>query len=369
MSGRRLLVTGGAGFIGSNFVRHVLGAHPDDTIVVLDKLTYAGNRENLRDLEGPRYQFVQGDIADPDLVRDLIRDCHHVVNFAAETHVDRSIMDPDAFLRTNILGTRVLLDAALAESKRDGNHLKIFLHISTDEVYGSATTDGAAFQESDPLRPNSPYAASKAAADLLVRAYQVTYGLRVAITRSSNNYGPYQFPEKFIPLAITNALDNEPIPLYGDGLYYRDWLHVEDNCRAIDLVLTSAHDEGEQEDVQIFNIGAGRSDLPNFSVLKAILRLLGKPESLITRVADRPGHDRRYALDVSKLTRDVRWTPSRSFEQGLAQTIDWYRTHEAWWRPLKQRPSLHWLRAPFTTSRGRAGLNGEQREERGGGIS
>ncbi len=339
-AGRRLLVTGGAGFIGSNFVRLILREHPEDMVVVLDKLTYAGNRENLAGLEAQypgRYRFVQGDIADPTVVGPLAAECEVIVNFAAETHVDRSIVDPSTFLITNIMGTQTLLDAAL-RTRRPG---QLFLQISTDEVYGSLTAQETPFREDSPLRPNSPYAASKAAADLLVRSYQVTHGLPVVITRSSNNFGPYQYPEKFIPLAITNALEQESVPLYGDGMNVRDWIYVEDNCRAIDLVSHAATWSGAH-DVPVFNIG-GSSERHNIEVLKAILSATGSLESLIRKVPNRPGHDFRYALSTEKLQRETRWRPTRSFEQGLEQTIAWYRSHPEWWKPLKQRAAVHWL--------------------------
>jgi len=340
MSGRRLLVTGGAGFIGSNFVRHVLAQHPADTVTVLDKLTYAGNRETLRDLEGDRrFRFVQGDIADAEAAGPLAAQCDVVVNFAAESHVDRSIVEPTAFLQTNVIGTQVLLDAARRVTPRP----PLFVQISTDEVYGSTT--GAPFTEESPLSPNSPYAASKTAADLLVRAYATTFGLPVVITRSSNNYGPYQYPEKFIPLAITNALRDEPIPLYGDGQHVRDWLHVEDNCRAIDQVINRARSRPGRP-AEVFNIGGGEgAEVPNRRVLEAILDVLGKPASLIRPVPDRPGHDRRYALSAARLQQACGWRPARRFDEGLRATVEWYRTHESWWRPLKGQAALHWLPA------------------------
>jgi dTDP-glucose 4,6-dehydratase len=316
----RLLVTGGAGFIGSNFVRHVLASHPGDSVVNLDKLTYAGNLENLRDVEAnPRYRFVKGDICDGPVVREAMRGADAVVHFAAETHVDRSNLGADDFLRTNVNGTFTLLEAA--------RELKIgrFLAVSTDEVYGSIA-EGAA-REGDALNPSNPYSASKAAADLLVRAYWTTHHLPVLITRSSNNFGPYQYPEKVIPLFVTNALEDRPLPLYGDGRNVRDWLYVLDNCAAIDLVLRRGVD-GE-----IYNIG-GVAEVQNVTLTRRILALLGKPESLITPVADRPGHDRRYALDSGKV-HALGWTPATGFEEALAATVEWYRTHEAWWKPIK----------------------------------
>ena len=335
---RRFLVTGGAGFIGSNFVRYVLAQHPDDAVTVLDKLTYAGNRETLAAFDGDRrFRFVRGDIADPAAAAPLVASCDVLVNFAAESHVDRSIVDPTAFLQTNVIGTQVLLDAARRVTPRP----PLFVQISTDEVYGS--TDGAAFREDSPLHPNSPYAASKTAADLLVQAYAATFGMPTVVTRSSNNYGPHQYPEKFIPLAITHALADEPIPLYGDGLQVRDWLHVEDNCRAIDRAIGCVA-QADPRHTKVFNIGGGEgAEVTNRRVLETILRLLGKPLSLIRRVADRPGHDRRYALSAERLQRACGWRPERRFEEGLRQTIDWYRTHESWWRPLKDRAAPHWL--------------------------
>ena len=318
--GMKILVTGGAGFIGSNYVRHVLTAHPGDSVVNLDKLTYAGNLANLRDVErDPRYAFVRGDICDGARVREAMRGVDAVVHFAAETHVDRSNLGADDFLRTNVTGTFTLLEAA--------RELKVgrFLAVSTDEVYGSIA-QGAA-REEDALNPSNPYSASKAAADLLVRAYWTTHHLPVLITRSSNNFGPYQYPEKVIPLFVTNALESKPLPLYGDGKNVRDWLYVLDNCAAIDLVLRKGRD-GE-----IYNVG-GSTEVENITLTRRILALLGKPESLITPVADRPGHDRRYALDSSKV-RTLGWAPAASFETALAATVEWYRSHDAWWKPIK----------------------------------
>ena len=316
----KILVTGGAGFIGSNFVRHVLTAQHDDSVVNLDKLTYAGNLENLRDVEAnPRYRFVKGDICDGAAVREAMRGADAVVHFAAETHVDRSNLGADEFLRTNVNGTFTMLEAA--------RELRIarFLAVGTDEVYGSIA-EGAA-REGDALNPSNPYSASKAAADLLARAYWTTHRLPVLITRSSNNFGPYQYPEKVIPLFVTNALEDRSLPLYGDGRNVRDWLYVLDNCAAIDLVLRRGL-EGE-----IYNIG-GAAEVQNVALTRRILALLGKPESLITSVADRPGHDRRYALDSGKV-RALGWTPATGFDAALSATVEWYRTHEAWWKPIK----------------------------------
>lgn len=322
MKVQRILVTGGAGFIGSNFVRWILAHRPSVEVVNLDLLTYAGRLENLADLaRNPRYRFLQGDVLEPRVVGEAIGGCQAVVHFAAETHVDRSIADASGFLRTNVLGTHRLLEAARAAQ------VKLFLYISTDEVYGSLL-DGAAHEES-PLHPNSPYAASKAAADHLIQAYGVTYGLPFLIVRASNNLGPYQFPEKFIPLMITNALGGEPLPLYGDGLYVREWLFVEDFCQAIDLVLERGR-LGE-----IYNVGSG-NHRTNLRVAEEILEALGKPRSLIRRVTDRPGHDRRYAVDSQKV-RDLGWGARHDFQEALAKTIRWYQSNETWWRPLKAR--------------------------------
>jgi dTDP-glucose 4,6-dehydratase len=316
----RLLVTGGAGFIGSNFIRHVLAAHAEDSVVNLDKLTYAGNLHNLADVAGdPRYRFVHGDICDGKLVRDIVRGVDAVVNFAAMTHVDRSLLEPEEFLRTDVFGVFTLLEAV--------RELGVgrFVQISTDEVYGSVATGSAS--ESDPLRPSNPYSAAKAGADLLALSYWRTHRLPVVITRSSNNYGPYQYPEKVIPLFITNALDDQPLPLYGDGRNVRDWLYVLDNCEAIDLVLRRGV-EGE-----VYNVGGGH-ELENLALTRKILTLTGKPASLVRPVTDRPGHDRRYSLDWTKMGQ-LGWAPRHRFLDGLAATVGWYREHEAWWRPLK----------------------------------
>ncbi len=320
----KLLVTGGCGFIGSNFIMYMLESHPDVNITNLDLLTYAGNLENLQDAEpyGERHRFVKGDITDRDLVRSLIsQGTDAVINFAAESHVDRSIMDSSAFITTNVLGTQVLLDA----SREYG--VNRYVQISTDEVYGSLGPDGA-FTEGHAIAPNSPYAASKAAADLLVRAYHKTHGTDVAITRCSNNYGPYQFPEKLIPLMISNALNDQELPVYGDGGNVRDWIHVHDHCRAIDLILR------EGKPGEIYNIG-GASEYPNIDIVKYILHRLDKPQSLIRFVEDRPGHDRRYAMDFSKLQEELGWQPIVGFEEGMNRTISWYIEHDAWWERIK----------------------------------
>jgi dTDP-glucose 4,6-dehydratase len=316
----RVLVTGGAGFIGSHFVRHLLTTYPEYRVVNLDKLTYAGNPANLADVAGsPRYQFVRGDIADAPVVREVMAGCDAVVNFAAETHVDRSIQDAGDFARTDVIGTLVLLEAA--------RHHRVarYLQVSTDEVYGSIGV--GAFRETDPLRPSSPYAASKAGGDHMVLAYWTTHRLPVIVSRASNNFGPNQYPEKVVPLFITNALDDQPLPLYGDGRQVRDWLYVLDHCRALDLLLHKGT-EGE-----VYNVGGG-AELENVVLTRRILALAGKPESLIRPVTDRPGHDRRYAVDTSKL-HALGWTPAHRFDDALAATVAWYRANEAWWRPIK----------------------------------
>jgi len=316
----KILVTGGAGFIGSNFVRHVLTAHADDAVINFDKLTYAGNLENLRDVEtDPRYRFVRGDIGDRAQVLEAMEGVDAVVHFAAETHVDRSNAGAAEFLSTNVTGTFTLLEAA--------RELKVarFVAIGTDEVYGSIAKGAA--RELDPLNPSNPYSASKAAADLLARAYWTTHRLPVIVTRSSNNFGPYQYPEKVIPLFITNAIEDKPLPLYGDGKNVRDWLYVLDNCAAIDLVLRKGK-EGE-----IYNIG-GSHEVENIVLTRQVLHLVGKPETLITPVVDRPGHDRRYALDSGK-AHGLGWKPTHTFPKALEATVSWYKEHEAWWKPIK----------------------------------
>ncbi|MCA1961171.1 MAG: dTDP-glucose 4,6-dehydratase [Desulfomonile sp.] len=333
----KLLVTGGCGFIGSNFILEMLAEYPDLYIVNLDLLTYAGNFENLQDTipYGDRHRFVRGDIADRELVDSLMcNGIDAVVNFAAESHVDRSIIDASAFVRTNVLGTQVLLDAC----RRHG--VGRFVQVSTDEVYGSLGPDGA-FTECHPLAPNSPYSATKAAADLLVRSYHKTYGIDAVITRCSNNYGPYQFPEKLIPLMITNAMVDAPLPVYGDGLNVRDWIHVRDHCRAVDLVLRKGCAGS------VYNVGAN-SEYPNIEIVRYILSRLGKPESLIRFVKDRPGHDRRYAMDATLIREELGWEPEADFESGLDQTICWYIEHETWWRRVKSGEYLTYYDTWYT---------------------
>ena len=322
---RHLLVTGGAGFIGSAFVREVLARADGTRITVLDKLTYAGNETNLEPVlsdaeQVGRLTFVRGDIADPDVAGDLVARADAVVNFAAETHVDRSILEPQAFLVTNVLGVHTLLEAirALDRSVR-------FVQVSTDEVYGSVPEGHA--REDDPLRPRSPYAASKAAGEQLARSYHVTYGVDAVVTRGSNTYGPYHHPEKLIPLFITNALDDRPLPLYGDGLQRRDWLHVTDHAAAIDFVLRNGQ-SGET-----YNVSGG-TELTNRDTVAKLLDALGKPWSLVRQVEDRPGHDRRYAMDGAKLAA-LGWSPRMPFDKGIASTVAWYRDHEAWWRAAR----------------------------------
>jgi dTDP-glucose 4,6-dehydratase len=316
---KRILVTGGCGFIGANFVRMELEAYPELHLTNLDALTYAGNLDNLADLEGhPRYRFIRGDIADRALVKELVAERFDaIVHIAAESHVDRSISDATPFLHTNVLGTQSLLDAARAVA------LPRFVQVSTDEVYGTLGPNDPPFRETTPLAPNSPYAASKAAADLLVRAAHHTYGMNAVITRCSNNYGPYQFPEKLIPLFITNAVSDLAVPVYGDGRQVRDWIHVSDHCRGIDAALRRGR-AGE-----VYNFG-GRSERFNLDVTHAVLKLCGKTSSLIRHVTDRPGHDRRYAIDCAKAEAELDWQPSVTFEQGLAATVDWYQSHTRW---------------------------------------
>ncbi len=316
----KILVTGGAGFIGSNFVRFTLDSHSEDSVVVLDKLTYAGRRENFKAFENdPRFDFIEGDICDPEAVRQAMEGCDAAINFAAETHVDRSIQEPGGFIQNNVYGTYVLLEAA-----RD---LKVgrYLQVSTDEVYGSI--DEGSFTETSPLDPSSPYSASKASGDLQVSAFVHTSGIEAVITRSSNNYGPNQYPEKLIPLCILNALGEDPLPVYGDGMQVRDWLHVTDNCKAIDIVLRRG------KNGEVYNIGA-EDEHKNIEVVRELLRLTDRDESLIEYVKDRPGHDRRYSLDCTK-TKDLGWEPEVGFETGLEQTVNWYKENEWWWQPIR----------------------------------
>jgi dTDP-glucose 4,6-dehydratase len=363
---RNLCVTGGAGFIGSNFVHHWLKAHPASSVLVLDALTYAGNIENLAALkDSPRYRFVRGDICDEALVRALLErhDIDTIVNFAAESHVDRSILGPDDFVRTNVVGTLALLKAAKArwiDAKKQPQHR--FHHVSTDEVYGSLKPHDAPFREDTPYAPNSPYSASKAGSDHLVRAYHETFGLHTTITNCSNNYGPYHFPEKLIPLTIVNILQGKPLPVYGDGLQVRDWLHVEDHCVAIGLALARGQ-AGE-----VYNIG-GNGETTNLHIVESLCELIdarlraepkhrrsfaaaplyngGKARDLITHVRDRLGHDRRYAIDYGKAARELGYAPARNLEAGLASTVDWYLTHTDWWQALLGRDYDAWLKANY----------------------
>jgi len=328
----RILVTGGAGFIGSNYVRYVLREHPEDAVLNLDKLTYAGNLENLRDVESDsRYAFVRGDICDEAAVEKAMASAEAVVNFAAESHVDRSILSAGSFVDTDIKGLYILLEAA----RKRG--IGRFLHVSTDEVYGSIAQ--GSFAEEDLFNPSSPYAASKAGAELLARAYAHTFSYPILVTRGSNTYGPYQYPEKVIPLFITNAIDDHPLPLYGDGMNVRDWLYVEDHCRGIDLVLR----EGIRGEA--YNLGADQ-ERTNLEVTRQILALLGKGENLIEPVADRPGHDRRYSLNSTK-AKALGWTPRVGFEEGLERTVTWYRQNEAWWRRLKDESYMKYYRRMY----------------------
>jgi dTDP-glucose 4,6-dehydratase len=333
-----VLVTGGAGFIGSNFVRYVLAQHPDWRVTTLDKLTYAGRRENLHDvIDHPRHTFVHGDIGDAGVSGPLVEQSEVVVHFAAETHVDRSILAAGDFIRTDVEGTFVLLEAA-----RRAPRLRRFVQISTDEVYGSVAS--GASRETDELKPRNPYSASKAGADRLAYSYWATYNVPVIVTRASNNYGPYQFPEKVIPLFVTNAIDDIPVPLYGDGRNVRDWLHVNDHCSALDLLI----DKGVSGEV--YNIGGG-NDVMNVDLTHRILDELRKPASLIKPVADRPGHDRRYCVDTTKL-RGVGWQPRVPFDEGLRETIAWYAANEWWWRPIKENDPA--FKAYYQAQYGRA---------------
>ena len=321
----KLLVTGGAGFIGSNFILYWMRNHPDDEVVNLDKLTYAGNLENLRKVENnPKYKFIKGDIVDGKVVDKAMEGVDLVVHFAAESHVDRSITGPAVFVMTNVVGTQVLLDASV-------NHkVKRFHHVSTDEVFGSLKlNDPNKFNERTIYNPRSPYAASKAGSDHLVRAYHITYGLPITITNCSNNFGPYQFPEKLIPLAITNILEGKKVPIYGDGLYVRDWLYVEDHCHAIELVLTKG------KNGETYCVGGLTEDINNLTVVRKILKILNKGEEMVEFVKDRPGHDRRYAIDWSKIKNELGWQPEHNFDEWLQKTVEWYKENESWWRRVK----------------------------------
>lgn len=321
----KLFITGGAGFIGSNFILYWLKNHPEDTIVNFDKLTYAGNLENLREVEhNPKYFFVHGDIADTNTVTKAMEGADTVVHFAAETHVDRSITGPAVFVTTNVVGTQVMLDAALKLG------IKRFHHVSTDEVFGALELDDPGkFNENTSYSPRSPYAASKAGSDHLVRAYHTTYGLPITITNCSNNFGPFHFPEKFIPLAITNILEGKKIPVYGDGLYVRDWLYVDDHARAIDMVLQKG------KIGQTYLVGGMTKLFSNIEIAKKILHLLGKDESSIEFVKDRPGHDRRYDVDWTKIKNELGWEPLHNFDEYLEKTVAWYQEHTDWWKRVK----------------------------------
>jgi dTDP-glucose 4,6-dehydratase len=331
----KILVTGGCGFIGSNFIRHLLASDPTVHVVNIDCLTYAGNLANLSDISNhPRYTFVKGDITQRDQVRSAMQlGITDIINFAAESHVDRSIQDSGPFVRTNVLGTQVLLDAAREFA------VKKYVQISTDEVYGSLGPTGL-FSETTPLHPNSPYSASKAGGDLLVQAYHHTFHLPAVITRCSNNYGPYQFPEKLIPLFVTNLMNNEPVPIYGDGLQVRDWIHVLDHCRGVE----AAWRHGQPGEV--YNFG-GRCELTNLDLTKTLLRLLGKPESLIRYVKDRPGHDRRYAIDCTKAEQTLGWKPQIPFADGLRDTIAWYAANSDWVAAIKNKDYLHYYEKQY----------------------
>ncbi len=341
---KNILLTGGAGFIGSDFVRYMVQTYPQYTVVVLDKLTYAGNTDNLLAVkDAPNFRFEQGDIADREAVLGAFEThgIDTVVNFAAETHVDRSILDPDAFIYTNVVGVHILLDAAVKHG------IERFLHVSTDEVYGDVATGFSV--ETDPFKPNSPYAASKAGGDLMVRAYHVTHGLNTVVTRGSNTYGPYQYPEKLLPFFVTEAIDDKPLPLYGDGMQVRDWLHVDDHVTGIDTVLHHGL-PGEA-----YNI-AGENQQRNIDVTRQVLALLGKPETLIRHVPDREGHDRRYAMDCAKL-RGLGWQRQYTFEEGLAQTVRWYQQNAWWWRKIKTGEYLDYYKRQYAARLAVAGVD------------
>jgi dTDP-glucose 4,6-dehydratase len=331
----KLFITGGAGFIGSNFIRHILKKYPTYNVVNFDKLTYAGNLENLKDVENDaRYKFVKGDICDKASVATAVQGCDAIVNFAAESHVDRSIMNDDDFIRTDVFGVKNLLEAV----RESG--IKRMLQISTDEVYGDIPAGGFS-KESDPLHPSSPYSASKAGGELLCAAYHRTYAAPVVISRSTNNYGPYLYPEKIISLFVTNLLEGKKVPVYGDGGQIRDWLFVEDNCEALDLILHKG------ETGEIYNIGANNNpEIDNLTLTKKIIAACGKNESFIEYVSDRPGHDRRYAVDTQKI-RDLGWSPKTSFEEGLTKTVEWYINNESWWRKIKSGAYLEYYKQQY----------------------
>lgn len=333
----KLLITGGAGFIGSNFIQYWLKSHPDDKIVNLDKLTYCGNLENLQTVaKNPNYEFIKGDICDVKMVNQIMNGIDTVVHFAAESHVDRSILEPDSFIKTNIVGTHVLLDAAVK------NSIKKFHHISTDEVFGALSLDDPGkFSESTKYDPRSPYSASKAASDHLVSAYHTTYGLPVTITNTSNNYGPYQYPEKLLPLAITNLIEDKKVPIYGDGKYVRDWLYVEDHCRAIELVLEKSK-VGET-----YLIGGLTEDVNNLELIQRVLAIMGKSEDMLEYVKDRPGHDRRYAVDWTKAKNELKYKPLYNLDTYLEKTINWYKENESWWKRIKSGDYLKYYKKQY----------------------
>jgi dTDP-glucose 4,6-dehydratase len=336
----KLLVTGGAGFIGSNFILYWLKNHPKDQIINFDKLTYAGNLENLINVENnPNYKFIKGDICNSSEVDLVMKDIDTVIHFAAESHVDRSIMEPSAFVMTNVIGTQTLLHASLK------NNIARFHHVSTDEVFGALSLESKEkFNESTKYDPHSPYSASKAGSDHLVRAYFNTYGLPITITNCSNNFGPFQFPEKIIPLAITNLIDDKKVPIYGDGLYVRDWLYVEDHCRAIDFVL----EKGKLGET--YCVGGMTEDINNISLIKKIIEMLGKSEDMIEFVKDRPGHDRRYSVDWSKMKNELGWEPMHSFDDWLIETVKWYQENQDWWRKVKNGEYRKYYELQYKTS-------------------
>lgn len=331
---KKILITGGAGFMGSNFIHYILNKYPDYQVINLDKLTYAGNLENLRDIENnPNYEFIKGDIVDAKLVSELIPRVDAVVNYAAETHVDRSILEPRAFAETDVLGTLTILNAI----REHGNKTKL-IQISTDEVFGSI--EEGKFTENSPFEPNSPYAASKAGGDLMCRAFYVTYKTPVVVTHSCNFYGPYHYPEKLIPLAITNLLEGKKVPVYGDGMQVREWIYTEDHCSAVDVILHKGK-EGE-----IYNIGSD-DERHNLDTIKLILSNMGLNDSYIEYVKDRPGHDRRYSLDTSKLRNELGWRPKVKFEEGILKTIEWFENNENWWKPIKSGEYLEYYKKQY----------------------